>query len=99
MKNKQYKLILRAFLASKIPDALKNHSMDMIDIDSYIAGYCSRLLRGSKTVLVSMPLIPSEDRKKFDKLINMSEGEERIELIIYYRLAVLAELVILQYSI
>ena len=49
MKNKTHKFIIKAFLASRIPPAVKE-SFELISIDSVLAGYGTRLLEGKKDI-------------------------------------------------
>ena len=88
MNNKQHEHILKAFLASKIPAAVYEHAPELVAVDSVIGGYCTRLLRRNKALKCPPEgLISKEERKAFAELINL-----------YYRLAVLAEAVVLRYS-
>lgn len=54
-----------------------------------------RVLRGEKAINVQQ-VITKDNKRVFSELINQNNGERKAELIIYYRLAVLAEEVILQ---
>ena len=68
-------------------------------MDSVIGGYCTRLLRRSKALKCSPEgLITKEERAAFAELINRAPDTEKDEIVIYYRLAVLAEAVVLRYS-
>ncbi|MBR5423621.1 MAG: hypothetical protein IK108_06380 [Clostridia bacterium] len=97
MKNKQHELILRAFLESKIPEVIKQDQPAFILIDSALGGYCTRVLRGDKLINMHQ-VITTEDKKVFSDLINQNKDERKTELIIYYRLAVLTEEVLLQHQ-
>lgn len=67
-------------------------------IDSIIGGCCTQLLKQSKFIEFPADTIISKDElKKFFGLINQSEGMEKDELVIYYRLAILAESILIQY--
>lgn len=96
MKNKQHEYIFKAFLSSKIPAAVHEHAPNLIAVDSAIGGYCTQLLRHDKKFNCPTDSI-IEERGAFAKLINQSSGMEKDEIVIYYRLAVLAEAVVLQY--
>lgn len=62
-------------------------------------GYCTRLLRRNKALECSPEgLITKEERAAFAELINRAPDTEKDEIVIYYRLAVLAEAVVLRYS-
>lgn len=99
MKNKQHEHILKAFIASKIPAAVHERAPELVAVDSIIGGYCTRLLRRDKA-LESPPdgLMTKEERDAFAELINRAPDTEKDEIVIYYRLAVLAEAVVLRYS-
>ena len=96
MKNRQHELIIREFLETKIPEVIKQDQPDFISIDSALGGYCTRVLRGDKAINMQ-PVITKEDKRVFSELINQNNGDRKSELIIYYRLAVLTEEVLLQY--
>ena len=99
MKNKQHEHILKAFLASKIPAAVYEHAPELIAVDSAIGGYCTRLLRRDKALGCPPDgLITKEERDAFTELRNRAPDTEKDEIVIYYRLAVLAEAVVLRYS-
>lgn len=97
MKNKTHEFIIKAFLASRIPPAVKKKSFELISMDSVLAGFGTRLLEGEKDIDFQY-VITTEDKKAFSELINHAEGHMKSEIIIYYRLAVLTEEVLLQYS-
>lgn len=62
-------------------------------------GYCTRLLQRNKALECSPEgLITKEERAAFAELINHAPDTEKDETVIYYRLAVLAEAVVLRYS-
>ena len=68
-------------------------------MDSVIGGYCTRRLRRNKALKCSPEsLITKEERAAFAELINRAPDTEKDEIVIYYRLAVLAEAVVLRYS-
>lgn len=68
-------------------------------MDSVIGGYCTRLLRRNKALKCSPEsLITKEERAAFAELINRAPDTEKDEIVIYYRLAVLAEAVVLWYN-
>jgi hypothetical protein len=95
MKSKQYEYILRAFLDAKVPDDIKCNKPDLISIDSALGGYCKRVL-GNDIDFDMKQVITKDDKKSFSELINHSKGEKKVELIIYYRLAILTEEVLFQ---
>ena len=93
MKNKQHKYILKAFLESRIPAKIRLNAPELMAIDSIIGGCCTQLF-------IEFPadtIISKDDKKVFSELINQSAGMEKDELVIYYRLAILAESILIQY--
>ena len=97
MKNKQHKYILKAFLQSSIPTIIRRNSPDLIAMDSVIGGYCTKFLKQAKFVLHSSKIISKTQKNTFSELINQSTGTEKDELVVYYRLAILVESVLIQY--
>lgn len=98
MKNKQHEYILKAFLVSGIPAILRRNAPELIVVDSMIGGYCTQLVKRAKTVaLPHGEIIPMTAKTTFSKLINQATGADKDELIVYYRLAVLAESILMQY--
>ena len=98
MKNKQHKYILKAFLNSSIPTVIRKSSPGLMVIDSVMGGYCSQLIKRAKFIeLPSSEIISKTEKAAFSELINQSTGTEKDELIVYYRLAMLVEAVLLQY--
>ena len=95
MKNRY---ILKAFLESKIPAKIRLNAPELIAIDSIIGGCCTQLLKQSKFIeFPADTIISKDDKKVFSKLINQSARMEKDELVIYYRLAILAESILIQY--
>lgn len=98
MKNKQHEYILKAFLESSIPTAIRKNYPNLIAIDSIIGGYCTQLIMRSKFVNTPTSEIISKNEKKiFSELINQLSGIEKEELIVYYRLIILVEYILFQY--
>ena len=65
---------------------------------SIIGGYCAQLINRAKFIdLQSGELISKTEKAVFSKLINQSTGMEKDELVVYYRLAILVEAVLVQY--
>ena len=99
MKNKQHEYIIRAFLKSAIPSSIKENATQLIMLDAYIGGYCTQLISNRTNIkLHTNSIISSEEKEIFSRLINKSDGKQKSELIIYYRLMVLVEAVLLEYS-
>lgn len=101
MKNKQHKFILKAFLESKIPIGIRESEnvFEFMSIDSVMGGYCTQALQGEKIQNFSKDrLISLKEKEMFAKLINELSGKKKDEMIIYYRLIILVEFIISQYS-
>lgn len=99
MKNKQHKYILKAFIESRIPTVMRRSAPELIAIDSIIGGYCTRLVKREKFIeLPSSEIISKTEKVTFSELINQSTGMEKDELVVYYRLAILAESILIQYQ-
>lgn len=99
MKNKQHEYILKAFIESTIPKAVQHNAQELIGIDSIIGGYCTQLINGGKSInTLSNTVIPQKIKTAFSELINHSIGEEKNELIVYYRLSILVETILSQYQ-
>lgn len=98
MKNKQHEYILKAFLESSIPMIIRRHSPELMAIDSIIGGYCTQLIKRAKSIkLPSSEVISKTEKSAFSELINQSNGIEKDELVVYYRLAILVESILIQY--
>lgn len=98
MKNKQHEYILKAFLESSIPRIMRRSSPELMAIDSIIGGYCTQLIRQAKFVkFPSSEIISKTAKAAFSELINQSTGMEKDELVVYYRLAILVESILIQY--
>lgn len=101
MKNKQHKYILKAFLESKIPDAIRQYEPHLISIDSVLEGYCKQLLKAKGTIKIEIfgdRLITNEESNIISNLINICSETQKEELIIYYKLIKLTETVIYSYA-
>lgn len=98
MKNKQHEYVLKAFLESNIPAVMRRSSPELMAIDSVIGGYCTQLLSKAKYVeFQADKIITKPEKAAFSELINHSTGIEKDELVVYYRLAILVESILLQY--
>lgn len=98
MKDKQHYYILKAFLKSKIPYEIKNKAPNLIIMDSILGGYCIQIIKKQSVIkLLNNPIISNEEKNVFSSLINSASGKNKEELVIYYRLAILVESIILQY--
>ena len=98
MKNKQHEYIIKAFLESSIPAVIRRNAPELMFIDSIIGGYCTQLIKHAKLIELSSNMIISKNAKNaFSEIINQSTGIEKDELVVYYRLAILVESVLIQY--
>ena len=98
MKNKQHEYILKAFLESSIPTVMRRSSPELMAIDSIIGGCWTQLVKREKFVeLPSSEIISRTEKVTFSELINQSTGMEKDELVVYYRLAILVESILIQY--
>ena len=98
MKSKQHEYILKAFLNSSIPMVIRRNSPELMVIDSIVGGYCSQLINRAKFIeLPSSEIISKTEKAAFSELINQSAGMEKDELVVYYRLAILVESILIQY--
>lgn len=98
MKNKQHEYILKAFLESSVPTMIRRNSSELMAIDSIVGGYCTQLVKQARFVkLPSSEIISKTQKAAFSELINQSTGMEKDELVVYYRLAILVEAVLIQY--
>lgn len=98
MKNKQHEYILKAFISSSIPTAIRRSSPELIVIDSIIGGYCSRLLKREKLIeFPSSEIVSKTEKDAFSELINQSTEMEKDELVVYYQLVILVESILIQY--
>lgn len=103
LNNRADKLVLKAFLELPVPEALHRE-------DAALAARCgdelhsvaNRLLVGrSGTIEIRTPqLISKEDKAALNAAITrLADGEAKRELVFFYRLAILVELVILKYRV
>lgn len=89
---------MKAFLNSSIPAAIRRSSPELMVIDSVIGGYCSQLIKRAKLIsLQSSEIISKTEKAAFSELINQSTGMEKDELVVYYRLTILVESILIQY--
>ena len=101
LKNRADKLVLKAFLELDVPEALRRE-------DAALAGrggdelqsMANRLLMGrNETIEILTPgLLTKEDKAGFNSIITrLPDGEEKRELVFFYRLAILVETILLKY--
>ena len=98
MKNKQHEYILKAFLESSIPTVMRRSCPELMIIDYIVGGYCTQLVKRAKFIEIpSSGIISKTEKNTFSELINQSTGVERDELVVYYRLVILVESILIQY--
>ena len=98
MKNKQHEYILKAFIESRVPSIIRRESVQLMHVDSIIGGYCTQLLKKSKIEeLSSNEIVSKREKEAFALLMSRSNGVEKDELLVYYRLIILVESIITQY--
>ena len=102
LKNRADKLVLRALLETPAPNALAE--ADAALSKRFVEDFKSlvnRLLVGrSETIELFAPPLDREDKDAVNNLITrLPDGGEKRELVFYYRLAVLAETVVLKYAV
>ena len=78
--------------------AIRRNSPELIAIDSVVGGYCSQLIhRANSLNSHTSEIISKTEKAVFSELINQSTGMEKDELVVYYRLAILVESILIQY--
>ena len=101
LSNKVDKLILKAFLEYKVPEALRREDAGLAQrIGDDMLSYSNRLLMGrNETIeILKLPLISKEDKNQVNNMISRIEDErEKRDIIFFYRLVILAETIIYKY--
>ena len=101
LKNKVDKLVLKAFLELSVPDVLRREDAPLaVRAGDELRSVTNRLLMGrSESIEILTPgLISKEDKAALNNIITcLPDGDEKRELIFFYRLAVLVETVVLKY--
>ena len=98
MKNKQHKYIIKAFLETRIPSVISQNCCELMLIDSIIGGYCVKLMQGAATIELSTEIISQSQKKAFSSIINKLSGQIKDEVVLYYRLLIIVEAILLQYA-
>ena len=102
LKNRADKLVLRALLETDAPAALMEADAALAKrfVDDF-RSLVNRLLVGrSETIELYAPPLNREDKAAVNNLITrLPDGGAKRELVFYYRLAVLAETVVLKYAV
>ena len=101
LKNRADKLVLKAFLELDVPAALTREDEALARrCGAELQSLANRLLMGrSETIEILTPAVLSkEDKAAFNNIISrLPDGEEKRELVFFYRLAVLVETILLKY--
>lgn len=101
LSNRVDKLILKAFLENKVPDALYREDRALaVRIGDDMLSYANRLLMGrSETIeILKLPLISKEDKALVNALISrLTDESEKRDVIFFYRLVILVETIIYKY--
>lgn len=99
MVNKHHEYILRAFLAVRIPDAVKHNAPSVMVTDSVLEDCCMRLMNNEHRFRVpDVSRIVGDDRDRIMGLIGSVADWEREELMDYYRLLMLTVSVLGRYT-
>ena len=101
LKNKADKLVLKALLETPVPELLRREDAALAErCGDGLKSLANRLLMGrNEQIEILTPYVLSkEDKAAFNNIITRNpDGEEKRELIFFYRLAVLVETVLLKY--
>ena len=101
LKNRADKLVLKALLETPVPELLRREDAALAQrCGDELKSLANRLLMGrSETIEILTPaVLTKEDKAAINNIITRSpDGEEKRDLIFFYRLAVLVETVLLKY--
>lgn len=101
LKNKVDKLVLKAFLETEVPQVLRREDEALAKrAGDELRSVTNRLLMGrSETIEILTPgLLTKEDKAAINNIITrLPDGEEKRDLVFFYRLAILVETVVLKY--
>lgn len=101
LKNRADKLVLKAFLELSVPEALKREDPGLAQRGGEnLLSMANRLLMGrSESIEILTPaLLTKEDKAAFNGIISrLPDGEEKRDMVFFYRLAILVETVLLKY--
>ncbi len=101
LKNKADKLVLKALLETPVPELLCREDAALAQrCGDELKSLANRLLMGrSEQIEILTPyVLRKEDKAAVNDVITRSpDGEEKRDLIFFYRLAVLVETVLLKY--
>lgn len=101
IKNRADKLVLKAFLELQVPRALQRENPELaVRGGENLLSMANRLLMGrSESIEILTPgLLTKEDKTAFNNIISrLPDGEEKAEMVFFYRLAILVETILLKY--
>ena len=101
LKNKADKLVLKALLETPVPELLRREDVELAQrCGDELKSLANRLLMGrNEQIEILTPyVLRKEDKSAVNNVITRSpDGEEKRDLIFFYRLAVLVETVLLKY--
>lgn len=103
LSNKVDKLVLKAFLENKTPDALRLADAELAKrMGDDMLSYANRLLMGrNETIEIrKLPLLSKEDKMQINQIISRTENEaDKREIVFFYRLVILVETVLYKYIV
>ena len=99
LKNKADKLVLKAFLETPTPEVLKTEPQLHDCFAVQLASLANRLLMGRNEIIEFLkPPLTKEDKAAINALITRQpDGEEKRDLVFFYRLAILVETLLYKY--
>jgi len=101
LKNRADKLVLKAFLELQVPAALRREDPALARRGGEeLLSMANRLLMGrNETIEILTPaLLTKEDKTAFNNIISrLPDGEEKRDMVFFYRLAILVETILLKY--
>jgi len=101
LKNKVDKLVLKAFLEMQVPECLRNEDAALAKcFGDDLRSMANRLLMGrdEKIEILKSQLLTKEDKAGINNIITrLPDGEDKRELVFFYRLAILVETLLFKY--
>lgn len=101
LKNRVDKLVIKAFLELPTPAALAREDAALAErTGAGLRSTANRLLMGrdERIEILTPGLISKEDKASMNNIITrLPDGEEKRDLVFFYRLAVLVETAVLKY--
>lgn len=101
LKNKVDKLVLKAFLEMSVPERLRLEDAALAKrFGDDLRSMANRLLMGrdERIEILTPQLLEKEDKAGINNIITrLPDGEEKRELVFFYRLAILVETLLYKY--